>query len=49
VRGNAVAMGVNICAIGVIVGRSKRLKDGTRGILSVSSTCLFNDFGSLLE
>jgi hypothetical protein len=40
VRGNALAMGVNICTSGVIVvGRSKRVKGGIRGILSVSSTC----------
>jgi hypothetical protein len=37
VRGNALAMGVNICTSGVIVvGRSKRDKGGIRGILSVS-------------
>jgi len=36
------AMGVNICASGVVVviGRSKRAKGGIRGILPVSFTLL---------
>jgi hypothetical protein len=37
VRGTSVrATGVNICASGVVVGRSKRDKGGIRGILTVS-------------
>jgi hypothetical protein len=41
VRGSVIArtVGVNICASGVVVGRSKRDKGGIRGILSVSLHC----------
>ena len=43
VRGSAIALaiGVNICASGVVVvGRSKRDKGGKRGILSISMLVL---------
>lgn len=43
VRGSAIAraIGVNICASGVaVVGRSKRVKGGKRGILSISMLVL---------
>jgi len=34
--GSVRVIGVNICASGVVVGRSKRDRGGIRGILSVS-------------